>query len=108
MRSIRLPFPWRRCFIIYFLAILNGRGESTDMIRIKLFGIARDIVGQGTLEVDSGIRNVGELLDRLRTDYPEFNKLTSLLVAINEEYAELTDPVNENDVVALIPPVSGG
>jgi molybdopterin converting factor subunit 1 len=78
------------------------------MIRIKLFGIARDIVGQGSLVIESGVSNVGELLAKVQADYPEFNRLTSLLVAVNEEYAELTDPIKENDEVALIPPVSGG
>ena len=78
------------------------------MIKVKLFGIARDIVGQNTLELDSTYTSVNELLEQVRSEYPEFVKLTSLLVAINEEYAEMDDPINENDVVALIPPVSGG
>ncbi len=33
---------------------------------------------------------------------------TKLLMAINMEYAQLTDPVNDGDEVAYFPPVTGG
>ncbi len=78
------------------------------MIKVKLFGIARDIVGSSTLELDKAGGTVADLLTKVKTDYPDFVKLTSLLVAVNEEYAEMDAPINENDEVALIPPVSGG
>lgn len=78
------------------------------MIRIKLFGIARDIIGGSTLEVDNNIGNVADLLEFLRSEYPAFSKLSSLLVAVNEEYAEMDKQLTVNDEVALIPPVSGG
>lgn len=91
-----------------FLEKLNGREENTRMIKVKLFGIARDIVGAGSLEVSENINSVDELLVYVRNEYPDFTRLNSLLVAINEAYAEPGDTINENDVVALIPPVSGG
>lgn len=34
--------------------------------------------------------------------------LTHAAVAINQDYAESTAPLHSHDVVALIPPVSGG
>ena len=78
------------------------------MIRVKLFGVARDIVGSSTLELEDEVKTVGELLDLLKIRYVQLTKLTSLLIAVNEEYAELSDPVHERDEIALIPPVSGG
>ena len=33
---------------------------------------------------------------------------TGLMVAINEQMASLTDPVEESDTVAFFPPVTGG
>ena len=93
---------------MFFQEILSGRAENTAMINVKLFGIARDIVGESTLKVAEDINNVAELLEYIRATYPDFVKLTSLLVAVNEQYAELTDRIQENDEVALIPPVSGG
>lgn len=78
-------------------------------VTIKLFGIARQIVGKSTLccTVTEAIK-VEELLEILKQKYPDFQKLTSLLVALNEEYAENHQIIQANDEIALIPPVSGG
>ncbi len=78
------------------------------MIRVKLFGIAKDIVGSGSLEVAVPIATIDELLEYLKAQYPEFKKLTSLMVAINDEYALPGAIINKFDEVAIIPPVSGG
>jgi molybdopterin converting factor subunit 1 len=78
------------------------------MISVKLFGIAKDIVGSSTLKIEQDLGTVDELLNYLKFEYPAFKDLTSLLVAINNEYAN-TDAIIENDdEVAIIPPVSGG
>lgn len=78
------------------------------MIKVKLFGIARDIVGSSTLNIEQELSTVDDLLTYLRSEYPAFKDLTSLLVAINDEYANTTAKINHEDEVALIPPVSGG
>ncbi len=78
------------------------------MITIKLYGIAKEIAGSNSLEVDNNISTVSELLQYLKAEYPAFQDLTSLLVAVNDEYAQGGDKVDENDEVVLIPPVSGG
>ena len=78
------------------------------MIKVKLFGIAKDIVGSSNLEIAVQISTVDELLDYLKVQFPEFKKLTSLMVAINDEYALPGAIINKLDEVAIIPPVSGG
>ena len=78
------------------------------MLKVKLFGITREIVGSPVMELDVPVSTVGELLSSLKSDYPEMNKLTSLLVAVNSEYANSDSVLKENDEIALIPPVSGG
>ena len=78
------------------------------MIKVKLFGIAKEIVGSSSLEISVPISTVDELLEHLKVKYPEFGKLTSLLVAINDEYALPGAEINKMDIVAIIPPVSGG
>lgn len=78
------------------------------MIKVRLFGIARDIVGDNLLVVEEPVKTVAELLKYIQSKYPDFNKLTSLLIAINEEYAGNESLITDNDEVALIPPVSGG
>lgn len=78
------------------------------MISVKLFGIAKDIVGSSTLNIEQELSTVDDLLSYLKSKYPAFKELTSLLVAINDEYADTVAEINSGDEVALIPPVSGG
>ena len=78
-------------------------------LNILLFGIARDIIGGSTYEVEVPENsNVGDLKKSLETHFPSFGKLTSLMVAVNSEYADLGDVLKENDEIAIIPPVAGG
>ncbi|QJX46587.1 molybdopterin converting factor subunit 1 [Hymenobacter taeanensis] len=78
-------------------------------LKIALFGIAREIVGQPTLELAAPEgQSVQELLARLQQEYPALNRLSSLAVAVNNEYAAEDAPLHERDEIALIPPVSGG
>jgi len=51
---------------------------------------------------------VKELKEKLTIDYPKMKALTSLLIAVNEEYGDETHILSERDEIALIPPVSGG
>ena len=77
-------------------------------IQVLLFGITRDIVGKSTLnlKVPEGI-TVKKLKEELADQFTDLRNY-SISVAINEAYAEEARQLNENDTVALIPPVSGG
>ena len=78
-------------------------------VRILLFGVTKEIVGSSTLELDiSSDGSVESMLSDLKGRYPAFEKLNSLMVAVNSEYASGDLVIRENDEVALIPPVSGG
>ncbi|RSK46510.1 molybdopterin converting factor subunit 1 [Hymenobacter perfusus] len=78
-------------------------------LKIALFGIAREIVGQSTLEVSAPEGQSAQgLLHDLHARYPELARLTSLAVAVNNEYAADDTLLQERDEIALIPPVSGG
>ncbi|TMM53899.1 MoaD/ThiS family protein [Maribacter algarum] len=80
-------------------------------MEVLLFGIAKDIVGESQLqftESDKVPSSVSELKRMISETYPEFGKLTSLAVAVNSEYAEDNVPLDRNDEIAIIPPVSGG
>lgn len=78
-------------------------------ISILTFGATRDIIGENNLSLDleNGLQ-VGKLKQNLESEYPELIKLNSLFIAVNEEYAESDQVLNDGDIVALIPPVSGG
>lgn len=78
-------------------------------LKIALFGITRDIVGQPTLELPAPApATVGALLDRMRASYPALGQLRSCAVAVNNEYAPAEQALGPNDEIALIPPVAGG
>ncbi len=78
-------------------------------LKIALFGITRDIVGQPTLEMPTPApATVGALLDHMRATYPALGQLRSCAVAVNNEYAPAGQAIGPNDEIALIPPVAGG
>jgi molybdopterin converting factor subunit 1 len=77
--------------------------------RIKAFGISREIIGDRFLEIElPGGYPVVNLKKELFSRYPKLTELRSLYVAVNNEYAADDLVLQEDDEIALIPPVSGG
>jgi molybdopterin converting factor subunit 1 len=78
-------------------------------IEILLFGILRDVIGKNNLNkelvFDSTLEN---LKKELADAYPNLNQYNNYSIAVNEMYVEGDYILKDNDVVALIPPVSGG
>ena len=78
-------------------------------ITVLFFGITTDLVGENSIsysvENDTTIENLKELL---KAEYPNLKNIDDFAVAVNEEYATNEFVLNGNDVVAIIPPVSGG
>ena len=78
-------------------------------VTVKAFGISRDIIGESTVQIDLPDNStVADLKSYLQDTYPEFVKLTSLNIGINESYAADIQEITHNDEVVIIPPVSGG
>ncbi|MEI9918326.1 MAG: MoaD/ThiS family protein [Bacteroidota bacterium] len=75
---------------------------------ITSYGIAKDIVGDRKVVIETSAGTVGELRSWLLNSYPSLKDLHSLFIAINKEYAEDAVSLNESDEIVLIPPVSGG
>jgi MoaE-MoaD fusion protein len=79
-------------------------------VKLLYFAIVREITGlsEETREVKPG-QTVGEVFDQIAAEHPRVERLRrSTLFMVNEEYASPDQPLGEGDVVALIPPVSGG
>lgn len=78
-------------------------------IEVLLFGITKDIIGTDkyTLELEEEV-TVASLKQTLLSQFPQLEKLNSLLIAVNNEYGQPNTPIRSNDEIALIPPVSGG
>jgi molybdopterin synthase sulfur carrier subunit len=78
-------------------------------LKILAFGIARDIVGGSTVEIQvENTASVADLRQQLYTQFPDFEKLHALRIAVGETYGSETQLLNSTDDIALIPPVSGG
>jgi len=75
---------------------------------IKAFGVTKDILGARETVVNLEGATVGSLRNSLRDRYPSLAGLKSLMIAVNNTYAEDDFPIGESDEIALIPPVSGG
>lgn len=78
-------------------------------ITILFFGIVKDITTKSSdnLLVTDNLR-VFELKKILLENYPTLKKYANFSVAVNESYAEDSTVLKKNDIVAIIPPVSGG
>ncbi len=78
-------------------------------MKILAFGIAREIIGGSMIEIELAENaTVTDLKQLLATQYPRLNRLNSLLIAVNMEYAQPHQTLKSTDEIALIPPVSGG
>jgi molybdopterin converting factor subunit 1 len=75
-----------------------------------LFARLREIAGTAELSRDVPAPATARAVwDALAREFPELAAYTTAIsVAVNEEYARMTTPVNDGDEVAFLPPVSGG
>jgi molybdopterin converting factor subunit 1 len=79
-------------------------------IRVLFFGQVRDIVGQreASLEVPEGGR-VSWVFEYYSSRFPRLKELaSSIVLALNQQFAAPSEALCEGDEVALLPPVSGG
>jgi molybdopterin synthase sulfur carrier subunit len=79
-------------------------------MRVILFGIAREMVGEKQVIIDTGenISTVSTLKDWMKQKYPKLQQLKSFAVAVDSEYANDGDTLTSQNEIAIIPPVSGG
>ena len=79
-------------------------------VRVFFFGAARDAVGeeQISLQLQSG-SSATQAFAALLSNYPVLSQFgKSLLMAVNQEYAEPDRALRDGDELAIFPPVSGG
>lgn len=79
-------------------------------IRVLFFASLSDIAGMRETCVDpADFTDVLSLFDKFARDFPSLEKYrTSVLFALNSEFAGPDSPVRDGDEVAFFPPVSGG
>ena len=79
-------------------------------VTVKFFSSHRKIVGSDeiTMEIHEGI-TIKEFMDLLEGDYPGLVNLKAFtMVSLNHKIVEDTWIIEENDEIALFPPVAGG
>jgi molybdopterin converting factor subunit 1 len=78
-------------------------------IQLLFFGIAKDLAGKSSIYYDvKENTTVASLKASIITNYSGLKNSHEFAIAVNEEYADDEVVLKENDVVAIIPPVSGG
>ena len=78
-------------------------------VQILFFGITSDLLGTSNLEIEVvEASTVANLKSLLKEKYPQLKNIASYAIAVNESYAVDDLVLEEKDVVAIIPPVSGG
>ena len=79
-------------------------------VTVRLFAGLREMIGEREIRVSlADSATVTDLLARIGEDHPIVRPLLRTLVcAIDEEYVTGGHLLKEGDLVALIPPVSGG
>lgn len=78
-------------------------------ITILFFGITTDLVGENsislTIEENTTVENLKGIL---KSEYVGLKNINDFAIAVNEDYATNDLLIKNGDVVAIIPPVSGG
>lgn len=77
------------------------------MIEVLFFAELRDQAGRDRLEIDASNLTVRELIDNHLKAY-DLLTIDKAMIAVNEEYANEDKLLKAGDVLAFIPPVSGG
>lgn len=75
------------------------------MVKVLFFGITREITGKSECSYDAGEKSI--LIMQLMNDYPEL-QMCRFRISVNGVISEGNTKLNENDVLALLPPFAGG
>lgn len=78
-------------------------------IKVLFFGITKDLTGTSETSVsltnEATVKDFKEILNR---EFGNLSNIDSYAIAVNETYAKEDTVLRSNDIVAIIPPVSGG
>lgn len=86
----------------------NRRRKNEKMITILLFANLREEIGSDQLIIsEKQEMTVQQLKEWLKSSYC-LQSLDRVMVAVNEEFVTDEEMIKAGDIVALIPPVSGG
>ena len=78
-------------------------------VKVLCFAMVRELLGTDALDLElrEGASTVADLLAQLATDAPDLARMP-LAFAVNQEYCQADQVLQDGDEVAFIPPISGG
>jgi molybdopterin synthase sulfur carrier subunit len=76
------------------------------MIKVLLFGMIKDIVGDNTIAVNE-VNDTNELINKLHSMFPPLAG-AQYIIAVNRDIIQENTALQQNAEVALLPPFSGG
>jgi sulfur-carrier protein len=80
-------------------------------VQALFFAVTRDLAGvaEASVELTDEAPTVGDFVRAIEATYPGLaGRMESVRIARNERFAALDAPLADGDVLALVPPVSGG
>lgn len=93
---------------IHLIQKENRRRKNEKMITILLFANLREEVGLDRFVIsEKEEMTVQQLKEWLKASYG-LQSLDKVMVAVNEEFVTNEEMIKTGDIVAFIPPVSGG
>ena len=78
-------------------------------VKVLFFAAARDLVGKSEASAEITAEDLATIKSEIMRQFVELEQLKSpYTLAVNDEYVEGAIKIKEGDVVAVIPPLSGG
>ena len=78
-------------------------------IKTLFFGITTELVGASQLQIQvKENTSIATFKATLKQQFSNLENINSYAVAVNEEYTVDDYKIQSGDVIAIIPPVSGG
>ena len=79
-------------------------------VRAEFYSRLKEIVGASVMEVSLPQNaTVNDLFEQLKESYPKLRDFEkSMLFGVGVEFVDRNCPLNEGDMIAIMPPVQGG
>ncbi|ERN52655.1 molybdopterin converting factor subunit 1 [Alkalihalophilus marmarensis] len=79
------------------------------MITLLLFAELAERLNTKEMQIDASGKTLEEVKEMVKEQHEGIaHVVDQSMIAVNEEYAEDTEILKDGDVIAFIPPVSGG
>ncbi|MBX3152258.1 MoaD/ThiS family protein [Candidatus Obscuribacterales bacterium] len=82
--------------------------EGSKTVYIKYFALLRDERGLASENISTEAATLAELYNEIRSRHDFSLPVERMSVAVNDDFAEWHNRVNDKDVIVFVPPVAGG